>query len=692
MKKLVLLSLAVGMLSASFAEGVKRPDASRAAVKVTMDINGNVVKTETKSAVKAKSTTKLSPASKIGANVEIVELGNIVNPLRAFGMQTVTGPYIDYSPEIATVVTSHVRTETDIPEDLTQVTSRYSTDFGTKFSNAEVVVPADEISTDFSHGGVLLPKDAKSYEDAYVYSTSNYFGEDGYGAGTYVATKKIGASSADTKIVSTESTTEVNVSDGRFRATAVNRFDNSVWSAMPNMGVTDEGYLTYAGSINIIKTTTDGELATTIQQVDVALEDFQYIPYLSSVKIAWSVDGKYGVVAWLARQEGSTTFLNSKGFAYPMFVMSNDFGATWSEVQEVELQGPNGIDAYKEWLPTEAFSGTGDWAGFAYEGYTKNDIILPFQYDFTVTIDRWGNLYMAGSSTLIGPEGMTEEGYTFYPGMGCYSIVYSYAANEAENAATTTRNVTEGVLLGGANGYLTVYGPQTEPNPTMQPASNRIGHRLQLSQNKIGTKIAIVYTDTEEYKDAIFRNPHVFGCAWDLATNKFAMGEIEGIPAPYNFTSAESGDFHFMTASRTMMNTGEGWEVPMMCTSIYDYKDIENPNPYFFLGGVLFTNKDFKVNFDNRAPISELGEIPADEKDVASIAVIRLAPSMNAHPNPAVDFINVDVEGMVSIYNVAGQLLRNVQVANGQVNISDLPAGTMIMKAEGKAPYKFIKK
>ena len=63
---------------------------------------------------------------------------------------------------------------------------------------------------------------------------------------------------------------------------------------------------------------------------------------------------------------------------------------------------------------------------------------------------------------------------------------------------------------------------------------------------------------------------------------------------------------------------------------------------------------------------------------------------MNVYPNPTTGELNLDVNGQVDIYNVAGTLVKSVQTLNNKINVSDLSEGIYFIRtADGMA--KFIK-
>jgi hypothetical protein len=64
--------------------------------------------------------------------------------------------------------------------------------------------------------------------------------------------------------------------------------------------------------------------------------------------------------------------------------------------------------------------------------------------------------------------------------------------------------------------------------------------------------------------------------------------------------------------------------------------------------------------------------------------------AINLYPNPTTGIINLDVNGLVDIYNVAGTLVKSVQSLDNKINVSDLSEGIYFIRTkDGMA--KFIK-
>jgi len=74
--------------------------------------------------------------------------------------------------------------------------------------------------------------------------------------------------------------------------------------------------------------------------------------------------------------------------------------------------------------------------------------------------------------------------------------------------------------------------------------------------------------------------------------------------------------------------------------------------------------------------------------------VALLTPSLdqiNLYPNPTTGVLNLDVNGMVDVYNVAGTLVKSVESVNYSINVSDLNEGIYFIRTEN-GMAKFIKK
>lgn len=708
MKKLVLLSLAVGMFSASFADGVKlnRESAPKMAkaIKQSNDVPAAFTSLSAANSGKAK---KAGVNNKVSGAENCYLLGNVLDAPYAFGWYAFEGPVIDYSPKIGLISIANVNREAVVIEDSSQITVSYSPDGGQNFAN-EVVVPSTEILTRLAQSVICVPDGATKYTDAFVVSEGAYFNaESGDSEGQFVAAKKFGApaTTASVSKKANDPSNDTYTFEVRYRATASNSHDNSTWTVMPNFGL-DGTKLDYQGNINLLKSVVnaEGAVTTTLQQIDAPVDFFGVL------KLSWSCDGKYGVIGWIGTDPAAQGFLVDKQKQYPLYIFTSNYGETWSSVQNgANILGPDGIPYLKEWIPTEILT-SANWFNT-----TEDEFAGTLNWmDFDVTIDRWGNLYFGG-------------GFLFQSGQGAdyfslpipHGILYSTADSEAANAATNVRNLTSAVMLDqawvpviasgalsgvypfGSNMYTNLYGdPETSSMIT--------GNRFQFIQNKIGTKLGAFWATTanpQDDKSDQYSDLDIFGAGWNLETNRLALVTATEplkdtdviVEAPYIFTleTEAEGKNHLLCVAETMRRTDDAWEMPMISTEIYELEDIEI-NPYYYVGGISFADSDFTINRRNTMPVKDKGVIPEDLADpigsLVGVNNVETLVPMNLYPNPAVNEINVDVEGEASIYNVAGQLIKTVQVSNGKVDISNLPAGAMIIKAEGKAPQKFIKK
>jgi hypothetical protein len=81
--------------------------------------------------------------------------------------------------------------------------------------------------------------------------------------------------------------------------------------------------------------------------------------------------------------------------------------------------------------------------------------------------------------------------------------------------------------------------------------------------------------------------------------------------------------------------------------------------------------------------------------DVADGLFVPSYQKLSFFPNPVRDVIylnqNYAEAFTADIYNVFGMLVKRESVANGQINVSDLPAGSYIVRTLNHGSNKFIK-
>jgi ELWxxDGT repeat protein len=93
----------------------------------------------------------------------------------------------------------------------------------------------------------------------------------------------------------------------------------------------------------------------------------------------------------------------------------------------------------------------------------------------------------------------------------------------------------------------------------------------------------------------------------------------------------------------------------------------------------------------------------ASMEEQPSVLPLRIAPEINVYPNPATDFIRIDLidnesfSGNLSLMDASGRSLRKAQAQAGetiiQLEISDLPKGVYIVRwvqSDGQAVTKKV--
>jgi len=166
-------------------------------------------------------------------------------------------------------------------------------------------------------------------------------------------------------------------------------------------------------------------------------------------------------------------------------------------------------------------------------------------------------------------------------------------------------------------------------------------------------------------------------------------------------------------------NTADGWvtetAIPWTCVLaaaddpalILDYVDMEIG--FDFSGAdsddtdadPAVGNRDVQSGWDSDDPATPEDRTEDNAWNNTSVfgRIVLLPVALNTpsldeislYPNPTTGVLNLDVNGQVDVYNVAGSLVKSVESVNYTINVSDLNEGIYFLRtANGMA--KFIKK
>jgi hypothetical protein len=138
--------------------------------------------------------------------------------------------------------------------------------------------------------------------------------------------------------------------------------------------------------------------------LDCPVEDELVRPAMS--KVEFSPDGQTGYIMALG-DNGELDF--SLGTYFPIIWKTTDGGETWDDPFEVEIAGPDGIEAIMWYMSEE------EWQSFWAEPYPERDEVrFTCAFDFDLTVDHMGNPHIGigvGVASLDGNYSL----YTSYP-------------------------------------------------------------------------------------------------------------------------------------------------------------------------------------------------------------------------------------------------------------------------------------
>jgi hypothetical protein len=395
------------------------------------------------------------------------------------------------------------------------------------------------------------------------------------------------------------------------------------------------------------------------------LGDFEYERFLHEapaeyaryLKIAFDPSGQIGYVLW-CNSNGSVPML--EGWDYPLLLKTEDGGQTWSDVISVNLCGPDGIDAIKNWITDEMIQTL--WE----EPYPTRDEIMfstPW-FNSDIGVDAWGNPHLGVSVFIAGPG--LDPGYIMVEpeSFGIFDIYSIDDFNEEWQA----------VNLGSLSTY---------SGDFLYPGSDPLTeyNRIDVTSSWDGTKMFFTWIETRLEGVETNISPDIYARGFDLFNNKITLDESStGVGGAVNVTNFSEAMWqsYFKAASYYAIDEGEPGEAVYTIPLVYaqmNTQDVTQPVQFKYIQNFSFTDADFVLPTGN-PPISPVGIF---EPEYENIAVI----SQN-YPNPFSTTSDILVRLMestnlsIEIYNLTGQKVF-------EVNRGQLPAGSYIFTVDGSS-------
>jgi len=314
---------------------------------------------------------------------------------------------------------------------------------------------------------------------------------------------------------------------------------------------------------------------------------------------------------------------------YPVMFHSNDYGVTWSNAIEVQLDGVDGIDAIKNFVSDyrlEQFFGP--------PVPVRDDIAYSTAFDCDMVVDAWGNPHI-GVVVGIAP---TTDPWSFYlvePGDSITAIFDIYSPDKGETWCA--------VLLGYNWAFQGSFGDLDEYN------------RVNAAVNYAGDKVFFTWLDTQVPGVTANINPDVFARGFDLKLNALTSVNGEDQPTNVTFLSDVTQQAFFEATSYYTFSIGEFEYIPIVTELLSDPNDPAAPVTFKYIPDFSYQDGDYTIMTPN-CPIPFPIGVNHKKADL----------KISIFPNPVTEIavmkVNMTQGGnvQISLTNMLGQTVMNV--------------------------------
>jgi hypothetical protein len=332
---------------------------------------------------------------------------------------------------------------------------------------------------------------------------------------------------------------------------------------------------------------------------------------INDVKVAFSPDGQTGYIMALTTSE--EVYFSSY---HPILFKTDDGGASWSDPINVELGGPDGIEAIKYWLSDSLLN------NFFIPYVPDRDSIVYFAgYDGDLSVDANGNPHIAVMIAIADSD-------FFYPETNYIAIfhIFSPDGGDTWNASLIKKlRYFSGDFTGGGS-TITMY------------------NRPQVATTMDGYILIFSCLDSETPSATSNLYPDIYAMGYSLLTDEYKP--LENVT---EYTEAWTLAF-FGGMSHYIFSEIQG--TTAICEIPFVYEEFTTPgNPSQPVQFWYIDN--YTMEFD----VSGIGI----NKPVSQ--VIHVTQNF---PNPAKDFTTITVQSEsqgnieLEIYNMTGQLITKV--------------------------------
>ena len=318
---------------------------------------------------------------------------------------------------------------------------------------------------------------------------------------------------------------------------------------------------------------------------------------------------------------------------YPVMFHSNDYGVTWSDPIDVQIDGTDGLDPIKNYLSDVVIEKL-----FGTPLPARDEIAYTTAFDCDMVVDAWGNPHIG---VVVAPASTTTA----------WSIVTNFSPATTEDSLTAVFNIYSpdkgatwcAVRLGNPWTFRGAYGDLDEDN------------RVNASVNYASDKVFFTWLDTQvpDITDNI--NPDVFARGFDLQLNAITSVNGDDQPTNVTFLSDVTQQAYFATASYYTFSMGEADYIPIVTELLSDPNDPAAPVTFKYIPDFAYLDGDFTIQ---RPDCSVPFPVAVNDK--------KANLEISIYPNPVTDIavmkVNMTQGGniQISLTNMLGQTVMNV--------------------------------
>jgi len=323
---------------------------------------------------------------------------------------------------------------------------------------------------------------------------------------------------------------------------------------------------------------------------------------------------------------------------YPVMFHSNDYGETWSDPINVQIDGVDGLDAIKNYLSDvriEMLFGT--------PLPPRDEIAYSTAFDCDMVVDAWGNPHIG---VVVAPASTTTA----------WAITTNFSPASTEDSLTAVFDIyspDKGVTWCA----IRLGNPWTFRGEFLYPGSTALSedNRVNAAVNYAGDKVFFTWIDTQGNNITDNVNPDVFARGFDLQLNLLTSDQ-NGEDQPNNVTyfSDVFTQAYFATSSYYTFTMGEFDYIPIV-TELMDPNDVTQPVTFKYIPDFAYQDGDFTISRPN---CSVPFPVAVDNK--------KANLEFSVYPNPVTDIAVMKVkmtEGgnvQISLVSMLGQTVMNV--------------------------------